>query len=128
VLKNKIIDINELAKKHNLYFFASLIFAVTILVLSVIPGFAGGINTGVSAHGLAYFVFSLTAALYFRANRFKSPLLKAVLLAGLYGVFIEFVQYFISYRQFDVGDIFVNFSAALIAVIPNFVLMQKQWI
>ena len=52
---------------------------------------------------------------------FKSPLLKGALLAGLYGTFIELVQIFIPYRYFELTDIIINFSAAFIAIIPNFV-------
>ena len=124
----KITELNELANKHNLYFYASLISAAIILALSVVPEFAGGINSGVTAHGSAYFIFSFTTALYFRSNGHKTPLLKGALLAGLYGVFIELVQFFIPYRNFDLLDILVNFSSALIAVFPNFVLIRSKWI
>ena len=128
MIKNSITGFNGFAKKHNLYLFALPAFAAIIMVLSVVPGCYGGINSGVSAHGLAYFVLSATAVLYFRGAEHKNPLLKSVLLAGSYGCLIEIIQYFIPSMCFDFMDILVNCLAALTALVPSCVLMRKGWI
>lgn len=128
MLNKNIIKINEFAKRHNLYRWASLIFAVVILVLSVVPGFGGGINSGIGAHGTAYFVFSFTVGLYFRAGTLKSPLLKGAVLAGFYGLIIEIVQFCIPYRLFELQDILINFCAALMAMSPGYVMIKKKLI
>ena len=116
--------VNPHAKKHNLYFWVSLFLAAAILILSVIPGFGGGINSGSWAHGIAYFVLSLAIGFYFLTGKFNHPRLKGALLAGLYGALIEFVQFFIPYRDFDFGDILSNFMAAFFAIVPMYIIAR----
>jgi hypothetical protein len=120
--------INNQPKRPNLYLFVTLFLAVMILLLSVVPGFGGGINSGVPIHSSAYFVLSLSIALYFRTRPFSNPLVRAAFLAGMYGAFIEFVQFFIPYRQFELLDILIDFSAAFIAIVPHFILIKKKLI
>ena len=124
MIKNTVSGLNRFAKKHNLYLPALLAFAAIIMVLSVIPGCYGGINSGVKAHCLAYFVLSITAVLYFRGAERNNPLLKSILLAGSYGCLIEIIQHFIPYRDFDLLDILINCSSALTALAPGCVLMR----
>ena len=104
MLVNWIKKTDQTVRKKNLYFYAVIFLAVTILVLSVIPGFGGGLNSGFSAHGLAYFVFAFVISLYLRTPAYRAAPLKAALLAGLYGTLIEGIQFFIPYRAFELTD------------------------
>ncbi len=128
MIKEILIRFNEYAKRHNLYFFSSLFFALSILLLSVIPAFGGGINSGFHAHAPGYFVFSLTIALSLRAKNSNRPLIKGALMAGAYGMLIELIQFFIPYRNFELTDILFNFAAAMLAIIPSSILIKKKWI
>jgi glycopeptide antibiotics resistance protein len=126
MLKNIVINFNSIARKYNIYFYASVVIALVILCLSVMPGYCGGINSGIKAHCFAYFVFSFTIGLNFIAKGLKRPLLKAAILAGTYGLLIEIVQSFIPYRNFELMDIIINYSSSLVATIPGAVLIKNR--
>jgi len=128
MIKQQVVRFNNAAKRYGLYRYSSIMLAVIIFVLSVTPSIAGGINAGVSAHGLAYFVLSFSIGLYFRAHRKPHPFLKAAIAAGLYGLLIECVQHFIPYRCGEMLDVVTNFAASFCAALPAWVLMRNTWI
>jgi len=112
--------INDFAVKHNLYLFLSIIFAIFIFLGSITPetGISVVKNTGFSAHFVSYFVLSFTILLYLSGKNFQKPYLKSTLLAGSYGILIELVQGFLTYRNFQILDIITNFiGASLIFII-----------
>lgn len=125
-------------------FIVSILFAIVIFFFSVTGEvqFVGGLkNSGVIMHFSSYFVLSFLIAMYLKEKhtrfgkgwghfisgivRFKEEnlvhiILKAAIIAGSYGVFIEVVQYYIPYRTFDVVDMLVNFTGAFLifAILP----------
>ena len=112
--------IDNFAVRYNLYLFLSIIFAIFILLGSIIPerGILVVKNSGFSAHFVSYFVLSFTILLYLSGKSFQKPYLKSVLLTGSYGVFIELIQGFLTYRNFQIFDIITNFiGASLISII-----------
>jgi VanZ family protein len=115
-MKQIIQKINHIAIKHNLYLFLSIIFAIFIFIGSITPETGGDIikNSGVPAHFISYFVLSSAVLLYISGKNFQKPFIKAALLAGSYGIFIEFVQFFIPYRHFEVYDMLINFTGAFL--------------
>jgi hypothetical protein len=120
--------INTEARKNNWYLRLFTTMAVCILVLSVIPSIGNGINSGLSAHSLAYLLLSFILALYMRTCAFSHPLLYSAVLCGIYASLIELIQYFIPYRCFDPVDMLVNLCASFCAIIPNFILIKRKLI
>ena len=128
VLKAIVMGLNGYAVQTSLYLYCLILFAVIILFFSVTPMIAGGINSGLSAHICGYSVFSFTALLFFRAKGINKVFLKAALFAGMYGVLIEIIQFFVSYRLFEFLDIATNFSAAVAGIVPGYFLVKYRWI
>ena len=96
-----------------LWLSACLAEAAAILVLSVVPSIAGGINGGPAAHGLAYSTLSCTAGIFLSLKKIPWGLSKAAVCAALYGGLIELVQYFIPYRSCEFEDFAMNCIASL---------------
>ena len=112
--------INNFAVKYNLYLFLSIIFAVFILLGSITPEREVSVvkNSGFSAHFISYFVLSFTILLYLSGKNSQKSYLKSALSAGSYGIFIEIIQAFLTYRNFQIFDIITNFiGASLIFII-----------
>ncbi len=112
--------IDNFAVKYNLYLFISIIFAIFILLGSITPerGVSVVKNSGFAAHFVSYFMLAFAVLLYFSSKNFQKPYLKSALLAGSYGIFIELVQSFLTYRHFELLDIAINFiGASLIFII-----------
>ena len=128
VLKTIVMGLNGYAVQTRLYLYCLVLFAVIILFFSVTPTIAGGINSGLSAHVFGYSVFSFTTLLFFRAKGMNRVFLMAAFFAGMYGVFIEIIQLFLSYRLFEFLDIIVNFSAAVAGIVPGYFLVKYKWI
>ena len=128
MLKPLVTAINDFAVRTGIYLYFLIFFAGMLLLLSVIPPIGKGINSGGSAHLLGYAVLAFLTLLLLKAKRVRSPLLKAALFAGTYGLFIEAIQFLIPYRNFEVSDIIYNFSAAFIGVIPCYFLIINEWI
>lgn len=114
--------------RHNLYGLASLVQAVMILVLSIIPDVGGGINSGMYAHGSAYGLLSFTLGLYLRGKRAGYPLITAALSAACFGALIECLQYFIPYRSCQMEDLIVNLCSALLALLPGWMVRKRGWL
>ncbi|MBW2966305.1 VanZ family protein [Candidatus Woesearchaeota archaeon] len=97
-----------------------------IFLGSITPETGGELikNSGFPAHMFSYFVLSSAVLLYFSAKNFQKPFIKSALLAGSYGFFIEIIQFFISYRHFEVLDIIINFTGAFL--IFSFLLYKKS--
>ena len=91
------------------YLLSAVIFALLILFFSVTPQPAE-IKTGSYfdkvLHFCSYFVLAFLC--YKAAQKFAVP----ILLAGTYGLLIEFLQAAIPYRAFEVSDIIVNYAGA----------------
>ena len=128
MLKSMVTGFNGYAVKTSLYLYGLVLFAVIILFFSVTPTIAGGINSGLNAHICGYSVFSFTALLFFRAKGINKVFLKAALFAGMYGVLIEIIQFFVPYRLFEFLDIVTNFSAAVAGIVPGYFLVKYRWI
>ena len=128
MFKTIVTGFNEFAVQTRLYLYFLIVFAVIILLFSVLPVVAGGINSGLSAHACGYFIFSFTALLFFRAKRINNAFLKAVLFVGTYGIFIEIIQVFLPYRLFEFLDIIINFGAAFAGIVPGYFLAKNKWI
>ena len=128
MLKSMVTGFNGYAVKTSLYLYCLVLFAVIILFFSVTPMIAGGINSGLNAHICGYSVFSFTALLFFRAKGINKVFLKAALFAGMYGVLIEIIQFFVPYRLFEFLDIVTNFSAAVAGIVPGYFLVKYKWI
>jgi len=117
-MKKHITKLNNIAVKYNLYLFLSIIFAIFILAGSITPEISIGKqgtsikNSGFSTHFVSYFVLSSTILLFLSSKKIQKPFIKAALLAGSYGLFIELIQFFITYRHFQILDIFTNFIGA----------------
>ena len=111
---------------RNLYLLSMIIFAAFILFLSIIPDVGGGVNSGISAHIIAYFTLSISTSLFIKADNYHYPLLKGAILAGTYGAIIEIVQNFIPYRRFELLDILLNYSGAFAAIIPLYIATKKR--
>jgi hypothetical protein len=120
--------LNGLAVRTGLYPVAVAVCAGAIFVLSVIPGFGGGLNSGFPAHATAYCVLSLTLILYLRSRAVPGLCAWAVVLAGGFGACIEGIQFLIPYRAFAWVDIVVNVCAAGVAVLPGWIMIRFGWI
>lgn len=113
--------------RHKLYGLASLVQAILILVLSIIPDVGGGINSGIYAHGSAYGLLSFTLGLYLRGRRIRYPLITAALYAACFSALIECLQYFIPYRSCQMEDLIVNLCSAVLALLPGWIGWKKGW-
>jgi VanZ family protein len=95
------------------WLFAVFAEAAAIFILSVIPSVAGGINGGVTAHFLAYTVFSFSTGVLLITKKAPRAIIKGALIAALFGGCIELVQLFIPYRACEFYDFAVNCIAAM---------------
>jgi VanZ family protein len=95
---------NFLNKKQ--YKIAFFIAVCTILILAIIPN-GGGIDTGwdKANHFIAFFTLSL---LLNRASSTTHTRIRNALSLVAFGMFIEVVQAFISYRSADYHDIIAD--------------------
>jgi hypothetical protein len=110
---------------------AVLTFAagVTILVLSVMPPLSltdgTPVNSGIFPHMIAYGTLCFLTCMWLRvADNSQSPVLYAFVFTSLYGLFVECVQFGVSYRSFELSDILVNSCAAAIMIIPCQVIIR----
>ncbi len=120
--------IDTLARRRRLYPFALAGWAGLILVLSVTPGVAGDLNSGLAAHVWAYFVLALMVVFWLQSAQSTQVCIKAAVYAGLYGFLIECLQYFIPYRAFEAADVAVNTASAALAAIVGYFMIRRQWI
>jgi len=114
--------------KSNIYLVIAIFFLILILFFSVIPGVEIGParNSGFFSHIISYFMLSFVLSLYFFEKNTKKPLLKAALIAGSYGLLIEFIQFFIPYRFFEVKDILTNFAGAFLVMFIQFKKIKRN--
>ena len=120
--------IDALARRRRLYPFALAGWASLILALSVTPGVAGDLNSGLLARVSAYFVLALMVVVWLQAARRTQVCIKAAAYAGFYGFLIECLQYFIPYRAFEATDIAVNAASAALAAIVGYFMIRRRWI
>jgi len=114
--------------KSNIYLAIAIFFLMSILFFSVIPGVEIGpaSNSGFVSHIISYFMLSFVLSLYLLEKDTKKPLLKAALIAGSYGLLIEFIQFFIPYRFFEVKDILTNFVGVFLVLFVPFKKIIKK--
>lgn len=103
-------------------------WAAVILFFSVSPSIGGGLNSGLGAHGTAYFLLCLLMIGLLRSLGWQGALWWSVILTGLYGAAIELVQALIPYRAFEVADIVVNCAAAGLALVPAWGCVHRKWL
>lgn len=78
-------------------------------------------------HLLAYFIFTLLLYNYFNSIRLKHALSISVLIAVVYGIVIEILQYTLTtWRMFDVYDALANTLGAILASIMLKVLLNGK--
>jgi glycopeptide antibiotics resistance protein len=119
---------DDFARHHGIYPYAVAAWAGLILVLSLVPGVAGDLNSGYLSHVCAYFVLTLMLVLSMRNGHRTWICVQALFYAGLFGLFIECLQYFIPYRAFEITDIAVNVSAAVAAAVLGHHMIRRQLI
>ncbi len=78
-------------------------------------------------HLLAYFIFTLLLYNYFNSIHLKHALSISVLIAVVYGIVIEILQYTLTtWRMFDVYDALANTLGAILASIMLKVLLNGK--
>jgi VanZ family protein len=102
-----------------------LIYMVVIFIFSVIPSFDSGLNSGFSTHAVVYSILSILMMLNLKVREVPQPWLKGVFLAGTFGLLMEILQYFIPYRRFEVEDIILNYTSAIIALLPGYFIIKQ---
>lgn len=120
--------INDRAVRRTLYGTAWVIEAAVIFALSVAPGMESGLNSGTTAHGVAYGLLSFTGGLYLRGAGRRHPLFIGALCAAGFGALIECVQFFIPYRTCEAQDFAVNLCSGLAAMLPGWLLAKRGWL
>lgn len=110
--------------KKWIWFVPAVIAAVGIFALSTflsVPIEVEGVNhLDKWQHALAYLVLSSSFLFAFKKSTLLSRKLtmQVILIAGLYGLFLEFVQYqFFSRRFFDWADALANVLGALLGFV-----------
>lgn len=107
---------------------STIIYALYLFIISTSPT-TPGTETGkeitqyynLIGHFLLYFCFSYLV--FITSNEYGKWRAKftstfTIIIVSLYGLFIEFIQYYLPYRHFSYTDIFINIIGAL-----SFVLM-----
>jgi len=101
-------------KKEQYFGIAALAF---VLALTLYCAFSRQVTGGASGHVVASMILTIMM-LVLLCEGYSIPLLRGYLLAiffvSLFGIGIEFVQYFTPHRVFDVYDIFANFIGVLL--------------
>jgi len=111
----------------NIYLVASFACMAGIVIFSVIPTTRTIGNSGFRAHIFSYAILSLFLSLYFSSRKINKAFLKAALLAGFYGMFVEIIQMFIPYRNFELMDILVNFTGAFLVFFAYFIFRNNHY-
>jgi len=112
-------------------FIAPIIFSIIILILSIIKAIKIPFiedyvfNSGTIAHFSAYFILSALWFLNFYKKYKTKAFFISILLAATFGVLVEFIQTFFSYRHFEIKDMIINFTGTLI-IIPAYYLLTKK--
>ncbi len=89
---------------------AFFLWIALIGVLSVVPAPNSAVTVSDKlAHFVSYFVTALLCYCAFRKEKFSFIIISGIAVF-LYGIAIEFVQYFLPYRDFSLGDIAANAS------------------
>ena len=119
---------DDFARHYGIYSYALAAWASLILVLSVTPGVVGDFNSGYLSHISAYFVLTFMLVLFLRKEHRTWICVQALIYAGLFGLFIECLQYFIPYRAFEITDITVNVTSAVAAAVLGRQMIRRQLI
>jgi VanZ family protein len=114
---------------RNVVFVANLLYAALLLVLGLLPNlpaFATGVSDH-AAHALAYAVQAgLLFALFLPSGGRGMAALLAAGVAGLYGGFVETLQFLQPERTFEYIDLGVNFVGAGMAASMAFFLTRPR--
>ena len=76
-------------------------------------------------HFLMYFLFVLFWSNSLK-NRFKKSILIVFFFALLFGLILEFVQIYLSYRSFEFYDLISNFTGCLIGYLIVKITLEKH--
>ena len=122
----------SLIKKYSLLvpvIFSLAIFYFSIIRSATITG-PGDITivvpiSGTIMHLGSYFILSFAWFFYFKIKKIEKTLLTAALVAGIYGLFIESIQYLIPYRVFQIQDAITNFIGAFL-IYPIIYMLPKK--
>ena len=97
-------------------FFSKFLFVLLIVIISAIAFLPNYDKlpevvsiSGVINHFVAFFVLA-----FFLDNAYQPTIKKALILLFAYGFFIEFVQYFLPNRCFELLDLVVDISGVLV--------------
>lgn len=108
---------------------ATIIWLLIILVVSVIP--SKGLESNLPLDKVVHFIiYGIAVVFLLKVFRVSMPLRKAfwlsVLSASAYGLVIEFIQSFLPWRSFSLGDGMANFAGALVFGIVYTIREQRQ--
>jgi len=95
---------------------AFILYSLTILFLSFYPVPETPTPDKLN-HMIAFFLFSVLLKLSFKTGYWST-----VFYSLIFGVFIEFVQYFIPYRSAEYGDVVADLTGTLIGIFSYFLL------
>lgn len=107
-------------KKWALLLVILYVLALTIASLMSLSGMPslGLVFEDKIFHSLAYFIFTILLFNYFSSVQIKHALSISALIAIVYGIIIELLQYTLTtYRMFDVYDAIANTLGAIIAIV-----------
>jgi len=83
------------------------------------------------AHFFVYFVLAVSMVIESRRNKdlfnidTKNLILKFIAIGVMFGIFIEFVQWFSPYRYFELGDILANSSGSVVGALLLTKILKK---
>ena len=83
------------------------------------------------AHFFVYFVLAVSMVIESRRNKdlfnidTKNLILKFIAVGVMFGIFIEFVQWFSPYRYFELGDILANSSGSVVGALLLTKILKK---
>jgi VanZ family protein len=101
--------------------FAFIGWLIIVLIISVIPIPETGINSELHLDKVVHFLlYGITAILFYKVLRLglkQGYIFFPIALASLYGLLLEVVQHFVSYRSFSLADIIANILGAMVFVL-----------
>lgn len=109
--------------KDSLWFWFSIVWAVTVFILSVIPAVElPSINfwePDKLAHVVVYAILTIAVAksLFVVTSQKNSSILRSTLLSVGYSFLMECIQYMLPTRMFDLYDILANCIGSLVGIL-----------
>ncbi len=114
---------------YKFFFYAAI---TLITVLSILPGFgsnqSGSIQIfshGYLKHCVAYLIISVLLFKSYSSSK-KKFLIVAFLFTLIYSAILEFIQYFLPYRTFNLYDILANAIGIILGIIVFIIIVIKK--